>query len=404
VTSKEKVEVDMSGPLEGFTVVELCTTLSGPYCTQILADFGAEVIKVEYSSGDVTRSYGPSRSVEMGPVFLTVNRGKRSVVLDLKEPEGYSAMRRLLTRSDALVHNLRPAAIDRLGLAYSRVAPDAPDLIYCAIVGFGAGGRYQDRAAYDDVIQGMSGLAHLQGVAAGDGAPHYVATAMIDKTVGLVAASALLAALLRRTAGGSGQYIEVPMYEVAVAFLLTEHLAGRAYDPALGAAGYRRILSPHRRPYQTKDGYISVVVYTESHWRSFLSYIGMEHILGYPRFRSNSARAANIDELYAIVADAMGTRTTEEWITALLELDVPAGPILTLEELFDDGHLKDVGMFERYVHPTEGSLIGVRSPVRFSQSPVRRLSETRPAPGLGEHTDEILGRRASWSGEGIGDA
>lgn len=382
----------MSGPLDGLTVVELCTTLSGPYCTRLLVDFGAQVIKVEHGAGDVTRSYGPARSAEMGPVFLTLNRGKRSVVLDLKEPAGHAAMLRLLAQSDAFVHNLRPAAIERLGLAYGHVVREAPDLIYCEIVGFGAGGRYHNRPAYDDVIQGMSGLADLQGGASEDSAPHYVATAVVDKTAGLTAASALLAALLGRAKdGGGGQYIEVPMYEVSVAFLLTEHLAGRAYDPAIGAAGYNRILSPNRKPYRTKDGYISVLVYTEAHWRSFLGHIGMAYVLEESRFRSSSMRAANIDELYALVASAMRTRTTEEWLTVLLELDVPAGPIATLEELFADGHLNDVGMFERYEHPTEGPLIGVRSPVRFSQSPVPRLSDFPPAPRLGEHTEELLG-------------
>jgi crotonobetainyl-CoA:carnitine CoA-transferase CaiB-like acyl-CoA transferase len=379
----------VSGPLAGYRVIDLTTTFSGPFCTQLLGDLGADVIKVEHPEGDIIRGFPPSRSDLMGSVFLGVNRGKRSVVLDLKSPDGRAAFIALLETADALVHNMRPDAMVRLGLDYASVADAAPRLVYCAITGYGSGGRYEGRAAYDDIVQGMSGLAWLQGIATGDD-PKYMATVLADKTAGLSAAAAVLAALLHRGPTGTGQQIEVPMFETLAAYALAEQMGGRSFDPPLGPTGYARLRSIHRRPYATQNGFVCVLLYTGAQWRSFLTFVGRAHLLDDDRYSSVGGRAANVNDLYAIVADEISRRTTEEWLERLLELDIPSGPMQSLDDLFDDPHLNDVDFFQVFEHPTEGSVVGLRNPLRFSGTPLDGPAVLRPAPGLGQHTAEVL--------------
>jgi crotonobetainyl-CoA:carnitine CoA-transferase CaiB-like acyl-CoA transferase len=379
----------VAGPLEGIRVIDLTTTFSGPFGTQLLGDLGADVIKVEREGGDITRGYQPSRSDRMGAVFLNVNRNKRSVLLDLKDPSGHDAFTALVRSADALIHNMRPQAMSRLGLDYDSLKSEAPALVYCAITGYGQGGRYEGRAAYDDIVQGMTGMAWLQGISAAS-EPRYMATPLADKTAGMTAAAAVLAALLHRQSTGEGQYIEVPMFELMAAYSLIDQIGGRAYDPPLGPTGYQRMRSIYRRPYATLDGFVSVAVYTGGHWRSFLDFVGRGHLLEDDRYRTIAARSQNVDDLYAIVAEEMTTRTSQEWLDILVDLDVPAGLLVSQDELFDDPHLADVDFFQTYEHPTEGSVIGMRNPIRFSATPLQEPGQMRPAPVLGEHTAELL--------------
>jgi crotonobetainyl-CoA:carnitine CoA-transferase CaiB-like acyl-CoA transferase len=379
----------MTGPLEGYRVVDLTTTFSGPYCTQLLGDFGADVIKVERPEGDITRSFGDQRSPRMGSVFLGVNRGKRSVVLDLKLTEEREQFIALVQSADLLVHNMRPAAMDRLGLSYEHLRLVAPRLVYCVISGYGEDGRYAGRAAYDDIVQGMSGLAWLQGHVNG-GEPTYMATAIADKTVALMAASAALAALLNRDRTGQGQLVDIPMFETVAGYALAEQLGGRAYHPPIGDTGYPRMRSIHRRPYRTLDGYVCVAVYTSHHWESFLKHVGRSELLTDARYSTVAARSAHTDDLYAIVRAEMLRSTSEEWLETMHELDIPAGPLRSLDDLFDDPHLVDANFFQVFDHPTEGEVVGLRNAVRFADTPVAEPRDMRHAPVLGEHTAELL--------------
>jgi crotonobetainyl-CoA:carnitine CoA-transferase CaiB-like acyl-CoA transferase len=371
------------GPLAGIRIVDLTSTFLGPYCTMQLGDLGADIIKVEPPQGDITRYLGVTRDGSLSSLFTGVNRGKRSVVLDLKQPEGQAALDRVLATSDVLVHNMRPAAAARLGLSDERLRRARPQLIHCVATGFGSDGPYAERPAYDDIVQAASGIAALQG--SSTGTPDYVRTVIADKTVGLMAAGAITAALFHRERTGEGQRVEVPMFETMVSYLLVEQLGGLTYEPAEGPSGYARTASPDRRPYRTADGYLAVVVYTERQWQNFLTHVGRAAMLEDPRYATVVARSRHIDELYAIVAAELATATTAEWLEVLEGLDVPAMPVRTIEELFDDPHLAAVGMFGTVDYP-EGTVRTVRSPVRFSQTP----TVTGRAPRLGEHSLEVL--------------
>lgn len=374
-----------TGPLAGVTILDLTSVLLGPFATLQLGDMGADVIKVESPEGDVMRYAGPSRHRGMSPIFLNVNRNKRSVVLDLKTVEGKDALLALARGADVLVHNMRPRAIDSLGLAYAAVRALNPRIIYCTAIGFGRGGRYADDAAYDDVVQGASGLAAVQAHLAGE--PQYVASAMCDKAGGMAAALAISAALFARERSGTGQEIEVPMYEVMVANVTAEHLYGHTFEPPLGPAVYPRQTSRHRRPYRTQDGYISVMVYTDKQWAEFFRLIGREDLIASSRFDSITSRTENIDEAYSMVAQAVASNSTAHWLAALKRVSIPACPVNTVEDLKEDPHLKDVKMFTQVEHPTEGRILQVKSPFHFSETPV---ATRRLAPRLGEHTAEVL--------------
>ncbi|MFT3820805.1 MAG: CoA transferase [Rubrivivax sp.] len=367
------------------TILDLTSVLLGPFATLQLADMGADVIKVESPDGDVMRYAGPSRHRGMSPIFLNVNRNKRSVVLDLKRAPDRDRLLALARRADVFVHNMRPHAIRELGLGYDDLRAVNPQIIHCTAIGFGRGGRYADDAAYDDVVQGACGLAASQAYLAGE--PQYVASAMCDKSGGMAAALAISAALFARERTGAGQEIEVPMYEVMVANVTAEHLYGATFEPPLGPAVYPRQTSRHRRPYKTQDGYLSVMVYTDRQWAEFFRLIGREDLIGNGRFDSITSRTENIDEAYAMVADAVASRTSAQWLALFKRASIPACPVNTVADLMVDPHLSDVGMFSEVDHPTEGRIRQVKSPFFFSATPVgTRL----PAPRLGEHTQEVL--------------
>src|ERR1700761_4096164 len=371
-------------PLAGVRVVDLSSTLMGPYCGLLLARMGADVIKVEPPGGDVTRHIGGGRNPQMGPIFLGVNHGKRRLALDLKSARGRQALLRVIGGADVFFTNMRPRALGQLGLAYEDLRPDNPRLVHCRLLGFGLDGPYRDFAAYDDAIQAISGLAAVQG---NGGAPEYVRTTTADKTVALFGLSAILAALFARERTGRGQAVEVPMFETMAAFLLAEQQGGYVFAPPAGPAGYARTASPYRRPYATADGNLSVVIYTDRQWEAFFALIGRPELGGEPRVRTLTERTVNIDELYQLVENSLPARTTAEWSKAFAAAGIPAVPVLGLADLFDDPHLEAVGFFDEIDHPSEGRMLLPRLPVRFSEASV---PAGRPAPRLGEHSAEVL--------------
>jgi crotonobetainyl-CoA:carnitine CoA-transferase CaiB-like acyl-CoA transferase len=375
----------MPGPLAGVRVVDMTTVAMGPYATQILGDMGADVIKVESPEGDVFRNAAPMRSHGMGAAFLNLNRNKRSIVLDLKKQEDMAVMLELLAVADVFVSNTRPQALRKLGLDYESLRRPNPGLIVCGTYGFSERGPYAGRPAFDDVIQAMSGLAALQGHNSSEG-PEYVNTIMADKCAGLTAAYAIAMALYEREKSGLGQAIEVPMFETMVSFNLLEHMAGQTFVPAMSSMGYERVLSPHRKPYRTKDGYIGLLPYTTAHWKRFFELAGTPEHADDPRFKDPVKRSENINALYAILAEIVSTRTTAQWQALLKEADIPMAPITTPDQLLNDPHLERTGFFTQEAHPSEGEIRSAGIPITFSRTPgsVRRL-----APRLGEQGREI---------------
>ncbi len=373
------------GPLAGVRVIDLTTVVLGPCATQILGDMGADVIKVESPDGDNCRWIGPSRTEGMGAYFAMLNRNKRSVVLNLKRPEAIDALLRLVDGADVFVHNMRLGAAERLGLGYASLAARNPRLVYASASGFRKGSSKQDDPAFDDMIQGMSGLAALN--AGPDGAPRYVPSVVVDKLTGQMLASMIGMALFHRERTGQGQEVHVPMLETMLSFLLVEHLWGAVTNrPELGL-GYPRMLTPHRRPYATQDGYISVIAVSDVHWGRLFEAMGRAALIEDPRFATIAARSDNVDALYGVLADGMRARTTAEWLSVLGALDIPCGPVNALEDLLDDAYLQETTFFQRMRHPLEGDVTLTAIPARFSDSPpsVRRLW-----PALGEHTREVL--------------
>lgn len=377
----------MPGPLAGIRVLDLTSVLVGPYCTQLLAEMGAEVIKVEPPEGDVVRLIGPERHRLMGGMFLTINRGKRSIVLDLKRPEAREALLRLARGADVLVTNIRPAAMARLGLDYEALRAANPRIVYAAIVGYGQHGPYAPRPAYDDLVQGAALVAGLYARAT-DGEPRYAPMAIADRIAGLMMANAINGALFWRERTGEGQLVEVPMFETMLTFVLGDHLTGRTFDPPLDGGGYQRHLSPDRKPYRTKDGFVCTMIYNDRQWRNFCRAVGWPDLVSTdPRFASHATRTRHIDEILAMLSELFLTRTTAEWLEILEKADLPVAPVHTLESIFDDPHVRATGFFGAEEHPTEGRVWRMAVPMRFSAA---GEPERAPAPNLGEHSAAIL--------------
>lgn len=386
-----------AGPLAGVRVIDLTTVLMGPFATQILGDYGADVIKVEPpGGGDGVRGVGPRRNPGMAAIFLHANRSKRSVVLDLKQPAGREALLRLAAGADVLVYNVRPQAMARLGLTYEDIAAVNPKIIYVGAYGYGQRGPYAAKAAYDDLIQGAVGLPALA-MQAGSDVPRYAPSPLADRICGLATVNAVTAALYWRERTGEGQSIEVPMFETMAQFTLSDHMCGRTFHPAVGPAGYARMLSPNRRPYATSDGHLCVLVYNDKQWQTFFRLIGREEVMQDPRFATIAGRTEHIDELYRMLADVMRTRTTAEWTGLLEAADIPVMTMHTIDSLIDDPHLQAVGLLEPVDHPTEGRLTQIGVPSTWSRSQPR---VTRHAPRAGEHGREVL-EEAGYSAEEI---
>jgi len=375
------------GPLAGIRVVDMTTVLMGPYATQILADYGADVIKVEPPEGDIMRHAGPMRNPRMGPMFFQANRNKRSVVLDIKRPGGRDALKRLCARADVFICNVRPAALRRVGLGPDDIRAGNPRLVHVSLIGYGEGGPYSGRPAYDDLIQGLAAIPATIRQQAGKGEPRFAPLTMADHVVGLNAVHVILAALMERERSSKGQAIELPMFETMAQFVLSDHFGGRAFDPPIGPPGYNRLLAPDRRPYATRDGHICILVYTDRHWEAFFRIIGKPEQFHDDRFRNAAARSRYYAEAYALMAEVLATRTTAEWLAIFQEADIPAVPMHDLDALIDDPHLAAVDFFQTLDHPTEGRIRVVGIPSRWSRS---RLAINRHPPGLGEHTAEVL--------------
>ena len=374
------------GPLEGIRVVDLTSVVVGPLCTQILADHGAEVIKVESPAGDLGRTIGGlGVTPGMGPKFLHLNRNKRSFVLDLKKPAGYDALVKLLEKTDVLVWNVRPASMARLKLGYDDVRKANPKIIYCGMFGFGQDGRYRAKPAYDSIIQGSAGVAALYHRAAGE--PRYLPMVMADKTVGLISVQMILMALFQRSRTGEGQSIEIPMFENMAAFVLSEHMYLKTFDPPRGPTGDPRLLDPQAKPLATKDGYICVSANTQAQAFALFDAIGRPEMKTDERFSTIPARFRNVAEYFRIRAEALKEKTTAEWLEIFDKRDVPAMPYHTLDSLMDDPHLKEVGLFETVAHPTEGNIVNMRLPNKLSGGARR---DFMPAPKIGQHSVEIL--------------
>ncbi len=384
------------GPLEGVRVVDLTSVVVGPLATQILADHGADVIKVESKAGDLVRVMnGRSVTPGMGAKFLHLNRNKRSIVLDLKHPAGLAALKKLLARADVMLWNNRPASMARLGLSYADVRAVNPRIIYCGLFGFGQDGRYRNRPAYDTIIQGAGGMAALHHRAAGE--PRFVPMVVADKVVGLIAVQMIAMALYGRARSGEGCAIEIPMFENLVKFVLEEHLYLKTFEPPLGETGDPRLLDPLNKPLPTRDGWISLSANTDEQAFGLFDAIGRPGLKSDPRFSSVGARFANVKEYFRIRAEALKTKTTGEWLELLDRADVPAMPYHTLDSLLEDPHLKDIAFFELKDHPTEGRTRSMRLPNKWSSSTRR---DWRPAPKLGQHSVEVL-REAGYDDAAI---
>ena len=374
-----------TGPLAGVRVLDLTAVVLGPLATQILGDYGADVIKVEPPEGDLMRANGVSRVRGLSSIFLAINRNKRSLAIDLKRPEGIAALQRLLPTVDVLVHNMRTAAIERLGLGHAACAAINPRLVYCVATGFGESGPDAGKPAFDDVIQAACGLAGLLGDA--DGEPDYVPSLIADKTTGLALANAVLAALFERCHSGQGQFVEVPMFETMVAFTLAEHLGGRSFEPAIGPAGYARLLAGGRKPAPTRDGHVALLPYTAAHWRKFFARVGRADLGEKYAVDDRHARNARFKEMYVDMAAITCTLSTAELLALCAELDIPATRIHTIDELPAHPHLQAVGLFQPQQHPTAGAIVAVRPTTLFARTPAELAL---PAPTLGEHSVAVL--------------
>jgi len=379
-------EHQRKGPLDGVRILDLTSVMMGPYATMILADYGADVVKVESPEGDIVRAIPPMNNPGMGAMFLQGNRNKRSIALDLKQPAGRDALLRLSATADVFVHNVRPAAMARLRLGANDLLPLNPRLVYASLHGFGESGPYAGRPAYDDLIQGLTALPALVGQITGE--PRYAPATLADRIVGLNAVHAILAALLHRDRTGEGQAIEIPMFETMAQFVLGDHMSGRSFEPPRGPAGYSRLLTPHRRPYATSDGHVCVLIYTDKHWSAFFAALGD----GYPqaddpRFRTLAARVGNYDHVYKWLADLLSTRSSAEWLALFERADIPCGPMHDLDALIDDPHLAAVGLLHDVAHPSEGKTRLVGPAATWSRTPP---SIRTSAPQLGEQGADIL--------------
>ena len=375
----------MPGPLHGVKIIEMTSVVLGPWACQMLGDMGADVIKIEQPRGDSNRSLGAAAHPGMAALYLTCNRNKRSLVLDLKQPAARDALLALVKDADVFVHNNRPQVMTKLGLEYADMKKVNPKIIFCGAYGYSKKGPYGALGALDDSIQAASGIAMLNKLVLGE--PRYLPTIVADKTTAITLVYAVLAALFHRERTGEGQEVEVPMFETMVNFVMAEHLWGMAFDPPKAPPGYVRLMSKHRKPYPTKDGYIAILPYLDAHWEKFCKLTGHTELIDDPRFKRLADRVRNIDATSQQTAEIMATRTTAEWLEIFDKSGVPTIVVNTLEDLITDPHLSATGFWQFQDHPTEGRLRMASFPVNFGASPA---DVRRHAPRLGEHTAEVL--------------
>ena len=371
-------------PLAGIRILDMTTVMLGPYATQMLGDYGADIVKIESPAGDTTRATGPAMEAGMAATFLGANRSKRSIVLDLKLTQAREALMVLIDTADVLVYSMRPQKMTALGLAPEVLRARNPKLVVVAVHGFAEDGPYAGRPAYDDIIQGLCGLASLSELQGRE--PAYLPTVVCDKACALYATQAILIALVARAQQGHGSYVEMPMFEAMVNFTLVEHFYGQHFRPPLADAGYSRMLTVWRRPYRTTDGYICIVPYSDQHWRRFFAEAGRSALLDDERFQGIAARTRNIDALYAELASCVALRTTSDWQTTCERLDIPVAPYNRLADLERDPQLAQTAFFTTLVDPAMGDIVTPAAPLKFNGLAAQ---PTLP-PRLGQHTLEIL--------------
>lgn len=373
------------GALSGITVLDLTTVVMGPYATSMLGDFGANVIKIETLDGDISRRMGPQRNAGMTALTLGLQRNKRSIAVDLKAAEGREVLTRLVQHADVVVTNLRPQSRASLGLTYPQLRAIRDDVILCTAQGYAESSERCDEPAYDDIVQAASGLTSL--VEAVDGAPRYAPYVIADKVSGLHIVIAILVALHHRANTRSGQHVEVPMVDTMIQFNLIEHLSGHTFDPPAGSFGWNRVLVAERAPYRTADGYVCILPYTDANWKDFFALIGRTDLLTDPKFTDVDNRHQNMGHLHSVIAAITPRHTTQGWLDLCRDNNIPASAILDLAHVTDDPYVRDAGVLQREIHPTEGAYYGALTPIRMSESPVQLQCH---APLLGENTAELL--------------
>ena len=375
----------MPGTLEGIRIIDLSTVVLGPWASQMLGDLGADVIKVETPSGDTTRKIGPYKTEGMASFFMGCNRNKRSVVLDLTKEDGREAFYDLVKTVDVIIHNMRPRIAKKLGLEYEAISKINPDIVFCATYGFRSGGPLENNPAYDDIIQAAAGITDLQTVTSDQ--PRFVPTIVADKTSSLNVLYAVLAALFHRERHGTGQAIEVPMFECLVDYVMVEHLNGAVFEPAIDTLGYKRLLNSQRRPYATTDGYLAVLPYTDKNWQDFFDVSGRSELKSDPRFENLASRTKHSDEVYGILGEIVATRSTAEWLDILSDANIPVQTSNKIDDLLENEQLLATGFWRTFEHPSEGTIRMAEPPIKFSKTPstIRLLQ-----PRLGEHSREVL--------------
>ncbi len=391
---KLKWDSEPTGPLKGIKVVDMATVVLGPYATLQLADLGAEVIKIENSEGntpgDMMRYAGDSPTKQHGPIFAALNRNKKAINLNIKKAGDKAVLQALLEEADVFIHNVRMAGMERLGFGYDQVKAINPDIVYVHCAGFGAGGAYGERQAYDDLIQAASGFAALSEQRDG-GRPTYSPSLVADKVSGLFAANATMAALLARAGGQGGQFVQVPMFECFTWFHMVENLWGETFIPGTGRMGYTRSVNPRRRPYPTKDSFIAIVPYNDRQWAKFFELGGRPGVFDDPRFSTYKERTKHTSELYALIEEVSATRTTDEWLTLLAELDIPAMKYNRMADVLVDPHLTDVGFFEEREGKDIGKYRSMKHPVHYAGTPASTYADPPMIDADGEEIRKALG-------------
>ena len=371
--------------LTGLRVLDVTSVMAGPFSTALLGDLGAEIIKVEQPTGDVTRRIGPARSADMGWNFLTLNRNKRSVVLDLRSDAGKRALLDLARTCSVFVCNLRPDAVEKLGITYRDISAVNPAIIYCRVSGWGRGHAEQDSPAYDDIIQAATGMVDLQ--ARYTGAPRYIPMSIVDFVTALMATISILAALSRTAPADRGEEIEVSMFDTMASLVMTNHIVGSTFVPPLGPPVYERAVSLSRKPFRTRDGSVSVLPYSDENWKRFFTEIGRADLAASPDYADVASRTENIVALYESVESALAEQDTDHWVGAFKRAGIPCEKVASTADLLQCEPLYEAGILHRVQHPTEGAVTVVGSPIRYggATSPA-----PAPAPGLGQHTRAVL--------------
>ena len=373
-------------PLDGITVVDFSQILAGPFCTMMLADMGADVIKVEKpNGGDDTRRYGPPFINGESAAFLTLNRNKRSMILDMKHEDGLRIATRMLEQADVMIHNFRPGVVDRMGLGYESVHELNPAIIYCTVSGFGTTGPYAAKAGFDLIAQGMSGLMSINGFP--DAPPAKVGVPLADLNTGAFAAFGVLTAYVNMLKTGQGQHVDASLLDSGIAYTLYESATYFATNEVSGPLGSaHRMIAPYQA-FATQDGYINIGAANQNNWERMCRAIGQEDLLEDERFTSNGERMVHIKELTPIMEKTFKAESTSHWLVLLEGAGVPTGPIYKVDQVYADPQVKARDMAVEVDHPIAGRIRNIGVPVKLSDTPG---SVRKAAPVLGANTDDVL--------------